>query len=78
MNDLTKELVSALARLHLEAQHAQNDRQELIKYATAVGLLCDQVDSQFGARYVMHLIARTTEKLAKLPRPPHMLIGGHI
>ncbi len=47
MNDLANELVSALARLHLEAQLAQNDRQELIKYATAVGLLCDQVDSQF-------------------------------
>ncbi len=68
MNGLTKELVSALARLHLEAQHAQYDRQELTTPATA--------DSQFGTRYVVHLIARTTEKLAKLPKPPHMLIGG--
>ncbi len=71
MNDLTNKLVSVLVRLHLEAQLAQYDRQELIKYATAVGQLCDQVDSQFGTRYVMHLIARTTEQLAKLPKPPH-------
>ncbi len=76
VNDLTNKLVSALVQLHLEAQHAQYDRQELVKYATAVGQLCDQVDSQFGTRYVMHLIARTTEKLAQLPKPPHMLIGG--
>ncbi len=76
MNDFTNKAVSALVRLHLEAQLAQYDRQELAKYATAVGQLCDRIDSHFGTRYVMHLIARTTEKLATLPKPPHMLIGG--